>query len=99
MTLRDATPPGQMEARYRAMNLPHIRLPDRNKKCRLKQNVMGRWILVHPELEELGWSGSAWVEMDRFGLGKEVQVSNFLSEDQAFEYAKRMGFTTITVNL
>lgn len=69
------------------------------KRCRLKQNVLGRWMIVHPQLDELGWSGSRWVEMDHLGIGKFVQVCNFHTEDAAFKYALDAGFARVAVDL
>lgn len=68
-------------------------------RCRLQQNAIGRWILAHSDLDDAAWSGSQWVEIDRRGFGRAVQVCNFETEDDAYNYALTHGFTTITVHL
>lgn len=66
-------------------------------RCLLTTNAIGRWILVHPENQLLGWSGSRWVPMDERGLPIIVQVSNFDTEDAAYNYAVESGFKSITI--
>ena len=49
---------------------------------RLEQDVFNRWIIVHPERDDLAWSGSCWVPHHK-GVGTVAQISNFSSREDA----------------
>jgi hypothetical protein len=55
---------------------------------KIRRNSLHRWIIVHPQLDELAWSGSRWVEIDYNGLPREVQVCNFETASEAAKYAE-----------
>jgi hypothetical protein len=62
--------------------------------CRFKQGLFDRWFIVHPQIDELMWSGSRWVETDAEGLPLGgVHVCNFATEQEAAEYARQHGLT------
>jgi hypothetical protein len=62
-----------------------------NTKVILRQNIFGRWIVVHANDQELAWSGSQWVAIE----GSEVQVSNFEERGDAQSYAEQFNFEVI----
>jgi hypothetical protein len=66
-------------------------------KVILRQDCFGRWIIVHSENQELGWSGSQWVaiEPDTCLPAASVQVANCSTRPAAQEYAERFGFEVI----
>lgn len=60
--------------------------------CRLALNAFHRWIIVNAEQENLAWSGSRWVPVDKHGFpAGDVQVSNFDSAEHAAATAKSQG--------
>lgn len=65
-----------------------------SRKCRLSVNALGRWVLMHPHADTLGWSGNCWVEMVE-GIGLLVHVSNFETREQAAHYARENGFVAL----
>lgn len=66
-------------------------------KCYLKRGLFDRWFIVHPTDDNLAWSGSRWVAHDNGLPTGGVQICNFTTEDEAYEYAKRY-FTVITMD-
>ena len=51
-------------------------------KYRIELGLLCRWIIVHPDHDDLAWSGSHWVE-HHAGIGTFVQVSNFETREAA----------------
>jgi hypothetical protein len=58
------------------------------KISRIEQGVFGRWIIVHPDDDNLAWSGSRWVPHSAGLPIGNVQVSNFSTWREAYEYAQ-----------
>lgn len=62
---------------------------------RLHRNAFERWIIVDARDPTRGWSGSRFVEINPFGLGKSVQVSNFTERETAKRYAELCGLEVL----
>lgn len=63
---------------------------------RLFQMKFGRWIILHPDRNDLAWSGSRWVPIDENGFPNgDVQVSNLMTALEAVRYAQSFGFTPL----
>jgi hypothetical protein len=66
------------------------------QECRVKENAFGRWILVHPQLSGLGWTGSGWAQVDTRGFpAEDFQISNFDNATDAAAYADKMGLKVL----
>jgi hypothetical protein len=58
----------------------------KTRPIRYLKDRINRWIIVHPEADNLAWSGMRW---DRHygGIGITAEVCNFETEVEAVEYA------------
>lgn len=55
--------------------------------CRIRPDVFGRFIIVHPESGDRAWSGSRWVSIDAQGRPDgEAHVCNFETAQEANDY-------------
>lgn len=55
----------------------------------IKRNAMHQWIIVHPLLAELAWSGSRWVEIDKEGRAHAgIEPCNFSTATEAAQCAE-----------
>ena len=63
-----------------SMSKPH--------RCCLRKGVFGRWVLVHPDDEDLAWSGAQWVPHVNRLSASLVQVCNFENVAEAERYAQ-----------
>lgn len=60
---------------------------------RIRCNQFRRWIVIHPTIDMMAWSGSDWVFIDGSGSPAcDVQVSNFDTSAEACIYATECGF-------
>ncbi len=65
-------------------------------QVRLRQNALGRWIIVKAVDERTAWSGSRFVPITEDGFtARDIQVSNLDTRDSAAEYAASFGFEVV----
>jgi len=64
-----------------------LELPQDIPCIRLAESIMGRWIVINGQSEDLAWSGSRWVPHRR-GLPVDVQICNFATREEALAYAE-----------
>ena len=65
----------------------------RTTDCYIRKGAFGRWIIVRGIDTAQAWSGSRWVAHKNGLPTGGVQVSNFKSEQEAYDAAREAGLT------
>jgi uncharacterized protein YuzE len=53
---------------------------------KMRKDIFDRWIIIHADNPNIGWSGSRWVY-----VGGATQLANFDNEEEGRAYALKMG--------
>lgn len=68
----------------------------KNEKVGIRQNGMGRYIIVKADDRQKAWSGARWTPIDTYGFPTgPFQVLNFDTSESAMEYAPSYGFIVV----
>lgn len=64
-----------------------------SERCVIRQGILGRWFIFHPQDIASAWSGSRWVFCGTDGIPVQggVQVCNFENEQEARDYCRENG--------
>ena len=62
-------------------------------RVKVHETPLRQWIILPGENENLAWSGSRWVPIDRHSVSVgNLKAANFASARDAIAYAESVGF-------